>query len=60
MQKAVLLADSVRGPLALPPYHVLFNAIGDADRSRASLERALPIATASPCESLYSPTFSRA
>lgn len=48
VQKAVLLADSVRGPIALPPYHVLFNAIGDADRSRPSLERALAIAAASP------------
>ncbi len=48
VEKAVLLADSVRGPLAVPPYHVLFNAIGDADRSRPSLERARAIAVASP------------
>lgn len=48
VQKAVLLADSVRGEIALPPYHVLFNAIGDADRSRPSLERALAIAEGSP------------
>ena len=47
VQKAVLLADSVRGDLALPPYHVLFNAIGDADRSAPSLERAVAIANAS-------------
>jgi hypothetical protein len=47
VQKGVLLADSVRGDLALPPYHVLFNAIGDADRSRPSLERAVAIAAAS-------------
>jgi tetratricopeptide (TPR) repeat protein len=48
VQKAVLLADSVRGALDVPPYHVLFNAIGDADRSRPSLERARAIAAASP------------
>jgi glutathione synthase/RimK-type ligase-like ATP-grasp enzyme len=48
VQKAVLLADSVRGPLEVPPYHVLFNAIGDADRSAPSLERAVAIANASP------------
>lgn len=46
--KAVLLADSVCGPLAVPPYHVLVNAIGDADRSAPSLERAVAIANASP------------
>jgi glutathione synthase/RimK-type ligase-like ATP-grasp enzyme len=38
----------VRGPLDVPPYHVLFNAIGDADRSAPSLERAVAIANASP------------
>jgi hypothetical protein len=48
VQKSVLLADSVRGELPIPPYHVLFNAIGDADRSRPSLERACAIADASP------------
>lgn len=48
VQKAVLVADSVRGDIALPPYHVLFNAIGDADRNAPSLERALAIAAASP------------
>ena len=47
VQKAVLLADSVRGALDVPPYHVLFNAIGDADRSRPSLERARAIVAAS-------------
>ena len=48
VQKAVLVADSVRGPLDIPPYHVLFNAIGDADRCAPSLERARAIADASP------------
>jgi glutathione synthase/RimK-type ligase-like ATP-grasp enzyme len=48
VEKAVLLADSVRGELTLPPFQVLFNAIGDADRSRPSLERALAIANGSP------------
>jgi glutathione synthase/RimK-type ligase-like ATP-grasp enzyme len=52
----VLLADSVRGPLELPPYHVLFNAIGDADRNRSSLERALPIAAASPAAIVNHPS----
>jgi hypothetical protein len=55
VQKAVLLADSVRGELALPPYHVLFNAIGDADRSRPSLERAVAIAAASPAAVINDP-----
>jgi tetratricopeptide (TPR) repeat protein len=55
VQKAVLLADSVRGPLPLPPYHVLFNAIGDADRSAASLERAIAIADDSPAAIINDP-----
>ena len=55
VQKAVLLADSVRGELAVPPYHVLFNAIGDADRSRQSLERAVAIAAASPAAIINDP-----
>jgi tetratricopeptide (TPR) repeat protein len=55
VQKAVLLADSVRGELAIPAYHVLFNAIGDADRSRASLERAAAIAAASPAAVINQP-----
>jgi tetratricopeptide (TPR) repeat protein len=55
VQKGVLLADSVRGAMALPPYHVLFNAIGDADRSRPSLERAVGIAAASPAAVINDP-----
>jgi hypothetical protein len=55
VQKGVLLADSVRGTLDLPPYHVLFNAIGDADRSRPSLERAVAIAAASPAAVINQP-----
>ena len=55
VQKAVLLADSVRDELELPPYHVLFNAIGDADRSRPSLERAVAIAAASPAAVINDP-----
>jgi tetratricopeptide (TPR) repeat protein len=55
VQKGVLLADSVRGTLDLPPYHVLFNAIGDADRSRPSLERAVAIAAASPATVINQP-----
>jgi tetratricopeptide (TPR) repeat protein len=55
VQKCVLLADSVRGALSIPPYHVLFNAIGDADRSRASLERAVAIAEASPAAIINDP-----
>lgn len=55
VQKAVLLADSVRGEPVLPPYHVLFNAIGDADRSRPSLERAIAIAAASPAAIVNDP-----
>jgi glutathione synthase/RimK-type ligase-like ATP-grasp enzyme len=55
VQKSVLLADSVRGPLDIPPYHVLFNAIGDADRSRPSLERAAAIAAASPASIVNDP-----
>ncbi len=55
VQKAVLLADSVRGDIALPPYHVLFNAIGDADRSGPSLERAAAIADASPAAIINQP-----
>jgi tetratricopeptide (TPR) repeat protein len=45
--KSVLLADSVRGEVRLPPHHVLFNAIGDADRCADSLERARAIHGAS-------------
>jgi hypothetical protein len=56
VQKCVLLADSVRGDLAIPPYHVLFNAIGDADRSRPSLERAVAIAAASPAAIINEPS----
>jgi Tfp pilus assembly protein PilF/glutathione synthase/RimK-type ligase-like ATP-grasp enzyme len=56
VQKGVLLADSVRGKLDLPPYHVLFNAIGDADRSRPSLERAVAIAAASPAAVINQPS----
>jgi glutathione synthase/RimK-type ligase-like ATP-grasp enzyme len=55
VQKAVLLADSVRGELSVPPYHVLFNAIGDADRSAASLECAVAIAAASPAAVINQP-----
>ena len=55
VQKAVLLADSVRGPLEMPPYHVLFNAIGDADRSASSLERAVAIAATSPAPIINHP-----
>ncbi len=55
VQKSVLLADSVRGDLEIPPYHVLFNAIGDADRSRPSLERAAAIAAASPAAIVNAP-----
>src|SRR6202012_5417825 len=56
VQKGVLLADSVRGPLDVPPYHVLFNAIGDADRARPSLERAVEIAAASPAAVINDPS----
>jgi tetratricopeptide (TPR) repeat protein len=55
VQKSVLLADSVRGELPIPPYHVLFNAIGDADRSRASLERAAAFAATSPAAIVNDP-----
>ena len=55
VQKGVLLADSVRGDIDIPPYHVLFNAIGDADRSRPSLERAVAIAAASPAAVINDP-----
>ena len=55
VQKGVLLADSVRGAIDMPPYHVLFNAIGDADRSRPSLERAAAIAAASPAAVINDP-----
>jgi Flp pilus assembly protein TadD/glutathione synthase/RimK-type ligase-like ATP-grasp enzyme len=55
VQKGVLLADSARADIALPPYHVLFNAIGDADRSRPSLERAAAIAAASPAAVINDP-----
>jgi len=55
VQKGVLLADSVRGPIDLPPYHVLFNAIGDADRSRPSLERAVAIAEGSAAAIINDP-----
>jgi Flp pilus assembly protein TadD/glutathione synthase/RimK-type ligase-like ATP-grasp enzyme len=47
VQRSVLLADSVRDDVVLPPHDVLFNAIGDADRSRPSLERARAIAARS-------------
>ena len=55
VQKCVLLADSVRGEFTIPAYHVLFNAIGDADRSRTSLERAAAIAAASPAAIINDP-----
>lgn len=55
VEKGVLLADSVRGPIDLPPFHVLFNAIGDADRSRPSLERAEAIVAASSAAVINDP-----
>ena len=38
-----LVADSWRPGVALPPHHVLFNAIGDADRADDALEQAAAI-----------------
>ena len=55
VEKGVLLADSVRGPLPVAPFHVLFNAIGDADRSRSSLERAVRIAESLPATVINHP-----
>jgi glutathione synthase/RimK-type ligase-like ATP-grasp enzyme len=55
VQKGVLLADSVRGDIALPPCHVIFNAIGDADRSRPSLERAVAIVASSSAAVINDP-----
>jgi glutathione synthase/RimK-type ligase-like ATP-grasp enzyme len=55
VQKGVVLADSVRGDIVLPFYHVLFNAIADADRSGSSLERAVAIAAASPAPVINDP-----
>jgi Flp pilus assembly protein TadD len=42
-----LVAETYRPELALPPHHVCFNAIGDADRCRAPLEVAAAIAARS-------------
>jgi glutathione synthase/RimK-type ligase-like ATP-grasp enzyme len=47
VETIVLLADSVRGAFALPPHDIVFNAIGDADRSAASLLRATAICASS-------------
>jgi len=55
MQKAVLMADSVRGPVPIPPYHVLFNAIADADRNGPSLERAAAFAAGSAAAIVNAP-----
>jgi tetratricopeptide (TPR) repeat protein len=40
VQTCVLLADSIPAGMPLPPHQVLFNAIGDADRSAPSLAHA--------------------
>jgi glutathione synthase/RimK-type ligase-like ATP-grasp enzyme len=43
VEATVLLADSVRRPVALPDHDLVLNAIGDADRCEPSLERAQAI-----------------
>jgi glutathione synthase/RimK-type ligase-like ATP-grasp enzyme len=40
VRTCVLLADSIPASMPLPPHQVLFNAIGDADRSGPSLAHA--------------------
>ncbi len=50
VETTVLMAESVRGPFALPPHDVVFNAIADPDRSGASLAcaRVLCASVAAP------------
>jgi len=50
-----LVADSWRPALTLPPHHVLFNAIGDADRSDDALEHAAAIAASDGLPTINDP-----
>jgi Tfp pilus assembly protein PilF len=55
-----LVADSWRPGVALPPHHVLFNAIGDADRSDDALERAAALVASDGLAAINDPARVRA
>lgn len=55
VERCVLLADSVLDTLSIPPFHVLFNAIGDVDQSPVALERAKCIASATSAAVINDP-----
>lgn len=55
VQKCVLLADSFGSHPTLPAHHVLFNAIGDADRCQTSLAAARLLATLSTAAIINDP-----
>ena len=45
---SVVVTDHLDGALPLPPYRLIFNAIGDADLCRPALEAAIRLADKSP------------
>lgn len=55
METTVMLADAFRTGRALPPHDVVFNAIGDADRCRTSLERTQTLLAASTAPVINDP-----
>jgi tetratricopeptide (TPR) repeat protein len=55
VETASLVADSYHDGMTLPPHDLIFNAIGDADRSDDSLAIAERIAAASPAPLINRP-----
>ena len=55
MQTTMFVPEGFRNGTVLPEHHVLFNGIGDADRGRASLERARAIVAQSPAPVINAP-----
>jgi glutathione synthase/RimK-type ligase-like ATP-grasp enzyme len=60
LQSTSLVADSYRAGMTLPPHDVLFNAIGDAERSDDALELAEQIVAASNAPVINDPAAVRA
>jgi glutathione synthase/RimK-type ligase-like ATP-grasp enzyme len=55
IEATVLVADSYRAGMELPPHDVIFNAIGDADRSDGALAIAERIVAASAAPAINQP-----
>jgi glutathione synthase/RimK-type ligase-like ATP-grasp enzyme len=47
VQRDVIVPEGFSAGSAFPPHHVIFNAIGEADATRRTLERAVPLVAAS-------------